>query len=212
MKNPLNDLFMIYEKLKNHLPEKVFLQIPKICVEYQINTELRISHFLGQCAHESATFTLVEENLNYSKEALMSVFRRHFPTESLASQYARKPQMIANKAYGNRMGNGDEESGDGWKYRGRGYIQLTGKFNYSQFNGFVEEDIINNPNLVATKYPLVSAAWFWNRHKLNYIADEGSTDEVVRKITKIINGGYNGLNDRIRKFKKYYTYINNKEN
>lgn len=198
---------MIYAKLKNHLPESVFLELPKVCFEYKIDTELRVAHFLGQCAHESATFTFIEENLNYSKEALMTVFRKYFSNEAIASQYARKPQLIANKVYGNRMGNGNELSGEGWKYRGRGYIQLTGKYNYSQFNGFVKDDVVTNPELVASDYPLVSAAWYWNRHKLNYLADEGSDDATVRKLTIKINGGTNGLSDRIRKFNKYYKIL-----
>lgn len=194
-------------KLKSHVPQSVFMQLPKVTFEFQINNEYRLAHFLGQCAHESANWQFVEENLNYSKEALMTVFRKYFKTEAIASQYARKPQKIANLVYSNRMGNGNETSGDGWKYRGRGYIQLTGKNNYTAFNRFVEDDVLSNPHSVATKYSLLSAGWYWNQHKLNYIADNGISVNDITAVTRIINGGTNGLNDRIHKTKSYFEKI-----
>ncbi len=124
-----------------------------------------------------------------------------------AEEYARKPEKIANLVYANRMGNGPESSGDGYKYRGRGYIQLTGKVNYQAFDKVVEEDIVNQPELVATKYPLLSAAWYWNSRSLNTVADGGTTELEIARVTKRVNGGANGLTDRIAKFKKYYSVL-----
>jgi putative chitinase len=195
------------EKLKGHIPDQVYDQIPDVIATFEINTPLRLAHFLAQCGHESAGFKAVNENLNYSAGALQSVFRKYFPDESTAAQYARKPEMIANKVYANRMDNGDEASGDGWKFRGRGYIQLTGKHNYTKFGQAINENIIANPDLVATKYPLLSAAWFWSSNGLNKLADEGATDEVVTKITKRVNGGTIGLEDRIKHFKEYHDLL-----
>jgi putative chitinase len=125
----------------------------------------------------------------------------------LADSYARQPEKIASRVYGGRMGNGDEASKEGYKYRGRGYIQLTGKDNYSKFAQTVNDDILNNPDLVASKYPLLSAAWFWNTRLLNQLADEGSSDDVVTKITKKVNGGVIGLDDRIKHFKNYFLLL-----
>lgn len=196
------------EVLKDVLPEKVFAELSSTIDKYNINTPLRLSHFLAQCAHESGNWRFTVENLNYSKEALMSVFRRHFPTEAIAAQYARKPEKIANRAYANRMLNGDEDSGDGWKFRGRGYIQLTGRQNYSYFNAHVEDDIIQNPDLVAEKYPLLSAGWFWHENNLNSVADSGAENENVTSVTRRVNGGTNGLADRLMKFKEYYKLLN----
>lgn len=190
--------------LKGHIPDNVLQQIPATVDAFEINTPLRLAHFLSQCGHESAGFKAVSENLNYSAAALQSVFRKYFPDETTAAQYARKPEMIANKVYASRMDNGDENSGDGWKFRGRGYIQLTGKFNYSKFNESVEEDILSEPDLVSTKYPLLSAAWFWYSNGLNDLADKGASDVEVTAVTKRINGGTIGLQDRIKHFKEYY--------
>ncbi|WP_292926465.1 glycoside hydrolase family 19 protein [Nitrosomonas sp.] len=125
----------------------------------------------------------------------------------MADSYARQPEKIASRVYGGRMGNGDEASKEGYKYRGRGYIQLTGKDNYSKFAQTVSDDILNNPDLVASKYPLLSAAWFWNTRLLNQLADEGSSDDVVTKITKKVNGGVIGLDDRIKHFKNYFPLL-----
>jgi putative chitinase len=203
--NPNKNYFTMYTKLKSNLPENVFIEVPKVVLEFKIDTPLRLCHFLAQCAHESGNWRFIEENLNYSSAALQSVFRKYFPTEALANQYARKPQNIANLVYGNRMGNGDESSNDGWNYRGRGYIQLTGKNNYSQFNTFVEDDVISNPQLVSEKYPLLSAAWFWSVNNLNNIADQGESVDVIRQVTRRVNGGFHGIDDRIAKFNGYWS-------
>lgn len=198
---------MNLEVLKGIIPDGVIAQINETSMVFEINTPLRLAHFLSQCGHESANFKFTVENLNYSSAALQSVFRKYFPTEALAAQYARKPEKIGNFVYANRMGNGSPESGDGFRYRGRGYIQLTGKNNYTAFNKSVEEDVVANPDLVATKYPLLSAAWFWSTNGLNALADKGATDEDVTAITRRVNGGTNGLADRLFKFKQYYRLL-----
>lgn len=199
---------MDINKLEGVIPDNVFSQISSVMETFQINTPLRMSHFLAQCAHESENFKTVSENLNYGAKGLLRTFKKYFPTEATALQYERSPEKIANLVYANRMGNGAEVSGDGFKYRGRGYIQLTGKINYKAFDKLVVEDIIVNPSLVATKYPLLSAAWFWNSRTLNSLADKGATDVDVSAITKKVNGGVNGLADRLAKFKKFYSILN----
>ena len=194
---------MNLEKLKGHIPDTVIAQIPDVQTKFEINTPLRLAHFLAQCGHESGGFKAVSENLNYGAKGLMGTFKKYFPTEALANAYARQPEKIANKVYGGRMGNGLEASGEGWKFRGRGYIQLTGKDNYTAFDKSVEDDILTTPDLVATKYPLLSAAWFFHKNGLHKIADEGATDAVVTKVTKRVNGGTIGLPDRIKHFNEY---------
>lgn len=198
---------MNLDKLKGHVPDKVIDQIPGVMQKFEINTPLRLAHFLAQCGHESGGFRLVKENLNYSAKGLMGIFKKYFPTEEKAKLYERKPEKIANLVYGNRMGNGSEQSGDGAKYCGRGYIQLTGKDNYTAFGKAINEDIVNNPQWVAEKYPLLSAAWFFNKNGLHKIADEGATDAVVTKVTKRVNGGTIGLADRIKHFKEYHALL-----
>jgi putative chitinase len=198
---------MNLSKVSTKIPASVIEQIPDVVSKFKIDTPLRLSHFLAQCAHESGNFKLTTENLNYSKEGLMKVFKKYFPNEVLAKQYERKPNAIANRVYANRMGNGDENSNQGATYKGRGYIQLTGKDNYSAFDKTVDEDILSTPNLVATKYPLLSAAWFWNSRNLNALADKGATDADVTSITKKVNGGTHGLADRISKFKLFYNEL-----
>jgi putative chitinase len=192
------------DKLKGVIPDEVLTQIPQVMEKFEINTPLRLCHFLAQCAHESGNFKAVTENLNYGPVALMSTFKKYFPLLTTAEAYARKPERIANRVYADRMGNGAESTGDGWKYRGRGYIQLTGKVNYQSFDKVIEENITDNPDLVATKYPLLSAAWFWNSRTLNTLADKGASDADVTAITKKVNGGTHGLEDRIAKFKKFH--------
>jgi putative chitinase len=162
---------------------------------------------LAQCGHESANFRAFKENLNYSAEGLNKTFKKYFPTLDSAKDYARQPERIASKVYANRMGNGNEASKDGFKYLGRGFIQLTGKANYLEFDKSVPEDIMANPELVATKYPLASAAWFWDKNGLNAIADKGATDAVVKSITKRVNGGTIGLEDRIQHFNEFYSLL-----
>jgi len=195
---------MNLDKLKGHVPDTVIAQIPEVGVKFAINTPLRLAHFLSQCGHESGNFRVVKENLNYSAKGLRSIFKKYFTDDATALLYERKPEKIANLVYASRMGNGDKASGDGYKFRGRGYIQLTGKDNYTAFGKAIGVDILANPDLVATKYPLLSAAWYWNSRKLNAVADQGATDAVVTKATKLVNGGTIGLDDRIKHFKEFH--------
>ena len=195
------------EALRGHVPDAVISMIPDTAAKFGIDTPLKLAHFLSQCGHESGGFKITQENLNYSAKGLNGIFKKYFPTMDIAEQYQRNPQKIANKVYSARMGNGNEASGDGYKFRGRGFIQLTGRDNYTAFGKSINEDIANNPDLVATKYPLLSAAWFWSRNGLNAIADLGSTDDIVTKITKKVNGGVHGLDSRIAKFKKFYPIL-----
>jgi putative chitinase len=197
---------MNINNLQGVIPSNVLTQVSTVISTFNINTPLRLAHFLAQCAHESWNFTATTENLNYGPVALLKTFGKYF-NETNVEAYARKPEKIANLVYGNRMGNGPESSGDGFRYRGRGYIQLTGKINYQSFDKVVEEDILTEPQLVATKYPLLSAAWFWNSRNLNVLADKGATDADVTAITKKVNGGTHGLVDRIAKFKKFYSKL-----
>ncbi len=192
------------EKLRGHIPDAVIAQIPDTAAKFQINTPLRLAHFLAQCGHESGGFKATQENLNYSAKGLMGIFKKYFPTQALAEAYQRQPAKIASKVYGGRMGNGPESTGEGYKFRGRGYIQLTGKENYTSFGKAINEDICSNPDKVASSYALLSAAWFFNKNGLHKMADEGATDLVVTKITKRVNGGTIGLPDRIKHFKEYY--------
>ena len=198
---------MNLDKLKGHIPDGVIAQIPAVQEKFEINTPLRLAHFLAQCGHESGGFKAVSENLNYGAAGLQSIFKKYFTAES-AKEYQRKPEKIANIVYANRMGNGNQASGEGYKFRGRGFIQLTGKDNYTSFDKVVEDDIIANPELVATKYPLLSAAWFFHKNGLHKIADEGATDAVVTKVTKRVNGGTIGLPDRIKHFNEYNNLLN----
>jgi putative chitinase len=198
---------MNIDKLKGHIPDSVIAQIPDIQTKFEINTPLRLAHFLAQAGHESGGFKAVNENLNYGAKGLLSIFKKYFPTEEKAKLYERKPEKIANLVYGSRMGNGPETSGEGFKFRGRGYIQLTGKDNYRAFDAVVAESILENPDLVATKYPLMSAAWFFHKNGLHKIADKGATDAVVTEVTKRVNGGTIGLADRLKHFKEYHALL-----
>ena len=195
------------DKLKGHVPQVVIDSIPEVATKFGINTPLRVAHFLAQCGHESGGFRLTKENLNYSAKGLMGIFKKYFPTEALAKAYERQPAKIANKVYSNRMGNGTEASGDGAKFCGRGYIQLTGKENYTAFGKSIGVDVCANPELVASQYALASAAWFFSKNGLHKMADEGASDLVVTKITKRVNGGTIGLPDRIKHFKEYYSLL-----
>ena len=195
------------DKLKGHIPDTVIAQIPDVAAKFQINTPLRLAHFLAQCGHESGGFKHTNENLNYSADGLKKIFPKYFAQAGLAESYARQPEKIASRVYGGRMGNGDESTKEGFKFRGRGYIQLTGKSNYSEFDKFVNEDILANPDLVATQYPLLSAAWFFHKNGLNAIADKGADDATVTSVTKRVNGGTIGLPDRIKHFKEYYSLL-----
>jgi putative chitinase len=185
----------------------VAVEITPVMQKFGITTPLRLAHFLAQCSHESANFTALRENLNYSAQSLRKVFGKYFPTDALANAYARQPEKIANRVYGGRMGNGDEASGDGFNFRGRGYIQLTGKSNYKLFGDFIGDDLIANPDLVATKYPLTSAGFFFQKNVLWTICDRGANDDIVTSVTRRVNGGTHGLEDRIAKFKKYHQLL-----
>ena len=171
---------------------------------YGIDTPLRKAHFLAQVAHESGGFKFVVENLNYSAKALYGVFRKYFSNMDLANQYARQREKIANRVYANRMENGDEASGDGWKYRGRGLIQLTGKANYRLFSADTGMDFLGQPDTVATaKWALASACWFWKKNNINRYADA----DDIHMVTKKINGGNNGIESRqhfLDEFKTLY--------
>jgi len=195
------------QNLKGHIPDAVIAMIPAVAQKFQIDSALRLAHFLAQCGHESGGFRLTKENLNYSAKGLNGIFKKYFPTLESALPYERKPEKIANKVYGGRMGNGPEASGDGAKFCGRGYIQLTGKDNYTAFGKSIGEDVCANPQIVAEKYALLSAAWFFNKNKLHTMADGGATDAVVTSITKRVNGGTIGLPDRIKHFKEYYNLL-----
>ena len=170
----------------------------------------RAAHFFAQTAHESGNFKAFSENLNYSAKGLRGIFRKYFPTDALAKAYERKPAKIANRVYGNRMGNGDEASGDGFAFRGRGALQLTGKFNYSEFAKYVNRpDVMTNPDLVAGELCFESALWFFDKNKLWSICDKGINEAAIRELSSRINGSKNphGLDDRRMKTKKYATWL-----
>jgi putative chitinase len=164
------------EKLKGHIPDSVLAQIPDTAAKFNITNNLRLAHFLSQCAHESGNFKWVVE-------------------------------FASGKAYEGRKDLGNTEVGDGVRFKGRGYIQLTGRANYAKFSKFCNEDCVANPDLVSTKFPMLSAAYFFNSTKLWSVCDLGSTDEVVKKVSKRVNGGYNGLDDRLEKFHKFWSLL-----
>ena len=167
----------------------------------------RAAHFFAQTAHETGEFRLFSENLNYSAKGLQSIFGKYFPG-NLEESYARQPEKIGNRVYADRMGNGDEKSGDGWKYRGRGALQLTGKSNYKAFSDYLKKpEIMENPDLVSDEYAFESALFFFDKNKLWSICDKGVTDETIKQLTKRINGGYNGLEHRMELTKKYYKWL-----
>lgn len=179
--------------------------LEQLLPDYDINTPKRIAAFVAQCAHESAEFTVLQENLNYKTATLRRLFPKYFPTDEFAEQYASRPnkqQAIANRIYASRMGNGDESSGDGFRFRGRGLIQLTGRSNYQNFADSIEVDgrplnIDEVPEYLETfEGAAQSACWFWETNKLSEIADKGD----ILTLTKKINGGTIGLNDRIKHY------------
>jgi putative chitinase len=168
----------------------------------------RAAHFFAQTAHESGGFTAFSENLNYGAAGLRSIFRKYFGTDALAKAYERQPQKIANRVYASRMGNGDEASGDGWKFRGRGALQLTGKSNYQAFADYIDRpDVMTNPDLVAGELCFESALWFFDKNKLWSICDQGTNDDAILALTRRINGGTHGLDDRKAKTKKYAAWL-----
>ena len=190
--------------LTGHLPPAVIAQIPETASKFGIKTNLRLAHFLAQCALESNRFKATVENLNYSAPRLLKVFPKYFKGVDPA-KYAKNSIKIGNRVYANRMGNGDEASGDGYRFRGRGYIQLTGKNNYTSFSNFIGEDCVTNPDLVATTYPLASAAFFFNSNKIWPICDQGATDATVRAVSTRVNGqNPHAVPERIAFFKEFF--------
>jgi putative chitinase len=169
----------------------------------------RAAHFFAQCAHESGNFKAFSENLNYGAKGLRGIFGKYFPTDAMAKAYERQPAKIANRVYANRMGNGDEASGEGFLYKGRGPLQLTGKNNYRAFGKYIgrEQEILDNPDLVATELGFESALWFFDANKLWSICDQGINDAAILQLTKRINGGTHGLDDRKLKTKKYAAWL-----
>jgi len=180
----------------------------KAAMAYYKMTPERAAHFFAQTAHESGNFKAFAENLNYGTSGLTTTFKKYFPTTEKALLYERKPEKTANLVYGNRMGNGDEASGDGFKFRGRGALQLTGKDNYKVFSEYLKKpEIMTNPDLVATEYAFESAIFFFDRNKLWDICDKGVNKDTILALTKRINGGTHGLADREEKTLKYYGYL-----
>ena len=188
-------LEQLKQMVKNPYIDHWHEALDQLLPDYDINTPLRVAHFIAQCAHESGNFLFIKENLNYRAESLMKTWPRLFPTIEIARQYEKQPEKIANRAYGNRMGNGDEASGDGWRYCGRGLIQLTGRDNYTFFAGSLDISVEEAAEYLATfEGAAQSACWYWEQNNLNRFADAND----VRGLTRAINGGYLGLEDRIK--------------
>jgi putative chitinase len=195
--------------LTGKVPAGVIAQIPDTAREFGITSNLRLAHFLAQCALESMNFTATVENMNYSAQRLLQVFPKYFRGVD-PNAYSHNPQKIGSRVYANRMGNGDEASGDGFTFRGRGYIQLTGKNNYTAFSTFVGEDCVANPDLVATKYPLASAAFFFKENNIWAKCDQGSDVATVDRVGAAVNGKNppHGADERRANFKKFWTALN----
>ena len=188
-------LQQLKQMVKNPYIDHWHEALDQLLPDYDINTPLRVAHFIAQCAHESGNFLFIKENLNYRAESLMKTWPRLFPTIEIARQYEKQPEKIANRAYGNRMGNGDEASGDGWRYCGRGLIQLTGRDNYTFFAGSLDISVEEAAEYLATfEGAAQSACWYWEQNNLNRFADAND----VKGLTRAINGGYLGLEDRIK--------------
>ena len=188
-------LSQLKQMVKNPYINQWHEALDQLLDDYDINTPLRVAHFVAQCAHESGNFVFIKENLNYQAASLMTVFKKYFPTAELAQQYANKPERIANRVYANRMGNGDEASGDGWRFCGRGLIQLTGKDNYTFFAGSLGISVEEAAEYLATfEGAAQSACFFWEQNNLNRFADANDT----KGLTRAINGGFIGLEDRIK--------------
>lgn len=179
----------------------------KAAMKHYNLTPERAAHFFAQTGHETGDFKVYNENLNYSAQGLQGIFGKYFPG-NLEESYARQPEKIANRVYASRMGNGDEASGDGWKFRGRGAIQLTGKDNYTQFSKHINKpEILTNPDLVSTDYSFESALFFFDKNKLWSICDQGVNEAAILALTKRVNGGTHGLEDRKAKTLKFYGYV-----
>jgi putative chitinase len=196
-------MFLTFEILRTCIPEASSDNVSHFvdplnhaCSEFDISTAQRIAAFVAQCAHESGNLKFVKENLNYSAQGLCNIFGKYF-TPDTAQGYNRNPEAIANRVYANRMGNGPEESGDGWRYRGRGLIQLTGHDNYVKCGQGLGVDLNEHPEYLETPEGAArSAGWFWNSRNLNQLADIGD----LKTMTKKINGGFIGLEDRIKHY------------
>ena len=187
-------LDQLKQMVKNPHIDHWYAALEQLLDDYDINTPLRVAHFVAQCAHESGNFVFIKENLNYKAASLQKIFAKYFPTAELAQQYANKPERIANRIYASRMGNGPEASGDGYRYCGRGLIQLTGKDNYTFFAGSLDISTEEASEYLATfEGAAQSACWFWEQNNLNRFADAND----VKGLTRAINGGYIGLDDRI---------------
>ena len=211
---------MDLDRLKGLVPDSVIIQLPVVVEKFGANTPLRLSHFLAQLAHESGGFTkaVTIENLNYSAKRMSEVWPNRYAVDpkakpktpnDLAKKLEKNSVALGNNVYADRNGNGNEASGDGFKFRGRGYIQLTGKDNYAAFSKFIGEDCVANPDLVATKYPLASAAFFFNNSKTLWpTCDHGADDATVRAVSLMVNGGVVGLEDRIDFFHKFFNALN----
>ena len=189
--------------LAGKVPEAVLAQIPQTAADFGITTNLRLAHFLAQCALESTGFTATVENLNYSAQRIPKIFKKRFQGVD-PTPFAQNPEKLGNFVYSNKNGNGDVASGDGFKFRGRGYIQLTGRSNYRSFSNFVGEDCVANPDLVATKYPLSSAAFYFSSNNIWTICDRGSDDGTIRQVSIAVNGqNPHAVPERTANFKKF---------
>lgn len=212
LKNKIENIISL-EEFKKLVPklkdaENWYKNLCKWLPEFNIDTKERVTAFLSQCIHESAGFTRLSENLNYSAIGLMKTWPSRFPTKEVALQYERNPAKIANKVYGGRMGNAHESSGDGWRYRGRGIIQLTGKDNYMVCSNdlFRSNKLVDNPDLLLDPYyAILSACWYWNKNSLNFYADKRD----IKGLTRGINGGLNGLEDRVFKYNSILAMLDN---
>lgn len=193
---------MNFQLLNGHVPVKILVELKGKALLFGLTSDIRLAHFLSQVSHESGGFLKTEENLNYSEKRLLQVFPKYF-NERNSIYYANKPEKIGSRVYASRMGNRDEKSGDGYWFRGRGYLQLTGADNYVEFGKMVNENLVKFPDLVSTKYPLTSALYFFDKNKLWEIFDQGISEDTVKKLTKRINGGLIGLNHRLSEFNKF---------
>jgi putative chitinase len=194
-------------RLDGHVPDNLLAQLNDNAVKSHITNNLRLAHFLSQCCHESGNFKSTSENLNYNAKGLLATFPSYFKEDGLAEKYEHNATMIASRVYANRMGNGDEHSQDGFTFRGRGYIQLTGKANYQKLAAFLGVAVDTKPDLVASQYALISAAYFFTENSLWTLCDQGASNDVITRVTKRINGGTNGLDERAKYFNNYYALL-----
>ncbi len=188
---------VVPDKVLSDLSDATEMWVPSVDPSNTTVLARRLAHFLGQCAHESDYFNHTYENLRYSAQRLKHLFPKHFPDENSAKKYAQCAEKIASKVYADRMGNGDESSGDGFRFRGRGYLQLTGRLNYTRFSSFIGYDCVLDPDAVAKKYPLISGLFFFQKNTLWSLCDQGLCHENIRKITQHINVKGLGLEKRI---------------